>query len=111
MIKKNQTIETCGKKLNFKKIFDSNSDDPIAAKRVQYLSNIIIDMRNVTNQYGVEISANETKAWLAMMEKAQKVELREEDYDSFVSALKKTSNPDVLQGIQNLFQRESPWDT
>ncbi|MEZ8798531.1 hypothetical protein OAA_18455 [Vibrio cyclitrophicus 1F175] len=52
----------------------------------------------------------EGRAWLAMMEQAQKIELSEEDYDTFVAALDKSPSPKVFRGIQSLFQRKLPWN-
>ncbi|MDE1220841.1 hypothetical protein P4S52_10250 [Vibrio sp. SA48] len=110
MVKKKQVTETYDQNLELSNIFEAISDDPLAAKELQRLSNIFIDVRDVINQQGVKISENETKAWLAMMEKAQKIELSEEDYEAFVSTLDKALSPEELQGIQSLFQRKSPWD-
>ncbi|WP_422398612.1 DUF1778 domain-containing protein [Vibrio cyclitrophicus] len=45
-----------------------------------------------------------------MMEQAQKIELSEEDYDTFVAALDKSPSPKVFRGIQSLFQRKLPWN-
>lgn len=110
MVKKTQITETCDQSLELNNIFEAISDDPLAAKELQHFSNIFIDVRDVINQQGLKISENETKAWLAMMEQAQKIGLSEEDYDAFLSTLDKAMSPEELNGIQSLFQRKSPWD-
>ena len=110
MVKKTQITETCDQSLELNNIFEAISDDPLAAKELQHLSNIFIDVRDVINRQGLKISENETKAWLAMMEQAQKIGLSEEDYDAFLSTLGKGMSPEELNGVQSLFQRKSPWD-
>jgi uncharacterized protein (DUF1778 family) len=110
MVKKKQITETNDQSLELRNIFEAISNDPLAAKELQRLSNIFIDVRDIINQQGIKISENETKEWLAMMEQAQKIELSEENYDAFVSTLDKALSPEELKGIQSLFQRKSPWD-